>query len=469
MKNNFKCFAFGLLAFAGIALTSCSSDDVYDVQGNPNDLIYISHFADKVTKCQIYNTPGGVFGTIAASLPVKVQRPLSDSLSVTATVDTTLVSTYNAAHGTTYSQFPAEVLSHLLIASGGISAGEYAGNTPVKISLSNEYCGSLTDSAYLLPFRLTGSSSSVKSSEDQGIGYIIVVNKSDYLYPTTNTVVNSAIVSTPVGIFGGINASFGIGVRQAANVDIKINAEVDNSLIETYNSAKGTTYASLPDNVVNALNITSAVIKSGETSSSTMLTVTDPSGAAKNLTGKGYLLPIRLTAVYPNGQKQSYDNNIAYVVITTSTSLINDNPTSLLGKEADPSGWKCISADGLDASAFKSENWSFTKKQEQASFVVDLGATHKVSGYIVSSSVMTDGNIEVSEDNNTWTALGSLTGHKGINQQINWNTYTWYVLYGAIPARYVKVTMNLDTGYWGWDYLNWGYCSIDKFDLTYNE
>ena len=457
MKNNFKCFAFGLLAFAGIALTSCSSDDVYDVQGNPNDLIYISHFADKVTKCQIYNTPGGVFGTIAASLPVKVQRPLTDSLSVTATVDTTLVSTYNAAHGTTYSQFPAEVLSHLLIASGGISAGEYAGNTPVKISLSNEYCGSLTDSAYLLPFRLTGSSSSVKSSEDQGIGYIIVVNKSDYLYPTTNTVVNSAIVSTPVGIFGGINASFGIGVRQAANVDIKINAEVDNSLIETYNSAKGTTYASLPDNVVNALNITSAVIKSGETSSSTMLTVTDPSGAAKNLTGKGYLLPIRLTAVYPNGQKQSYDNNIAYVVITLTNKLIHANTgrSDISGTEiavANMQSWTSTGGNISDVSDNDSySGWDF---DSSTPITIDMKAVKNIGGislqsmyanYSVSYYGLNTCKLELSEDGSAWTDCGTAAYSE---MSTDGNGYQYVALYGNVNARYVRITLSGRSSYY---------------------
>ena len=54
--------------------------------------------------------------------------------------------------------------------------------------------------------------------------------------------------------------------------------------------------------------------------------------------------------------------------------------------------------------------------------------------------------------------LGATKEHKSVNQ--------WYVLYGAIPARYLRVTMDLDESFWGWDY---DYSSISRFNLAYDD
>ena len=40
MKNIIKSAALGVFAVAGITMASCSSDTVYDVVGNPNNLVY---------------------------------------------------------------------------------------------------------------------------------------------------------------------------------------------------------------------------------------------------------------------------------------------------------------------------------------------------------------------------------------------------------------------------------------------
>ena len=288
-----------------------------------------------------------------------------------------------------------------------------------------------------------------------------------YFKANANNTLNCSVIHTPVGDFGDVDAKFAVKIQRPASLNTTIIAEVDTSLIATYNTKNNTSCKAVPSGLVDQSKMTVTILKDSVNAQDS-IEFSIPESKLSLLTDRAYLIPVRITEVKGDG-KGSEERGIGYVVITTSTSLINDNPVGLLGKEADPSGWKCISADGLDANAFETENWLFTQKQQQASFVVDLGATHKVSGYLVASDVMTDGNIEVSEDNNTWTTLGSLTGHTGVNQQIGWYSYTWYVLYGGISARYVKVTMDLNTGYWGWDYLSWGECFISKFGLTYDE
>lgn len=61
----------------------------------------------------------------------------------------------------------------------------------------------------------------------------------------------------------------------------------------------------------------------------------------------------------------------------------------------------------------------------------------------------------LSEDNANWVDLGDVNG-KGTYRE-SWSSQ-WYVLYGAVNARYVKVEQTLDPSHWGWSYGNypWG-------------
>jgi hypothetical protein len=316
---------------------------------------------------------------------------------------------------------------------------------------------------------LTAVTALVFSSCSSDDSYDFVGNPNNLVYLSINSknTLNSAVVHTPVGEFGGLDFKIPAFIQRAVTKATTVSLVADNSLIDAFNQKNSTDYVALPDGFLN-LSEAVAHIKADTVATYDSLRITFKDGAdLSQLTAKGYVAPLRLK-VEGDGTA-SEERGIVYVIITTSTSLINDSPTGLLGTKADGSNWKCLSADGLDANDFATENWSFTKKQATSSFVVDLGATHKVSGYLVGSNLINNGEIAVSEDNSTWTTLGSLRGHKGIDEEIDWSTYTWYVLYGAVPARYVKVTMNLNTSYWGWNYMQWGYCTIDKFGLTYND
>lgn len=53
MKNIIKSAALGVLAVAGITMTSCSSDTVYDVVGNPNNLVYFKANANNTLQVRL--------------------------------------------------------------------------------------------------------------------------------------------------------------------------------------------------------------------------------------------------------------------------------------------------------------------------------------------------------------------------------------------------------------------------------
>ena len=86
---------------------------------------------------------------------------------------------------------------------------------------------------------------------------------------------------------------------------------------------------------------------------------------------------------------------------------------------------------------------------------MDFGAVHKVGSFKLSCNPGTSFRFYLSEDNVKWVDLGDVEG-KGTYRE-SWNSY-WYVLYGAVNARYVKVVQTLNPNHWGWNFGNedWG-------------
>jgi hypothetical protein len=483
MKIKNILMAGGALFFGAVALTSCSdNDEGYDIDGDANNLIYTDQALSKTTTCTIYHTPVGEFGEVQADINAKIQYKTQDSVAVSAVVDTTLISTYNAENKTTCVSLPASVLSAVKVKAGGIASGASSTSVPVEVSLPNEYCKELTEPCYVVPVRLimgnvggTASERTIASSKTMAIHYIIIKTTSDLAYFDGTTTQSSAIVSTPVGVFGGISGDFNVSLHHAVNSDIKVTVVGDNSLIEQYNSKNGTNYVAFPANIINALKIENGTIKAGETTANPVISVSVPNDVAKTLTEPGYVLPFRLQVTYSNGTTQKVGNSVAYLVVTTRKSFINDNATGLLGTAcSDEEGltWKCIGTDALDASGFSGlftgdswdRSWSITTSKESGYFIVDLGSEHKISAFNVGSDVLKNFTMSVSTNGTTYTELGNTSGHSTIYDD-DYNE--WYVLYGGVPARYVKVNMNFDASSCAW--TNPTYKTIRSFKLAFSD
>jgi hypothetical protein len=138
------------------------------------------------------------------------------------------------------------------------------------------------------------------------IHYIIIKTTSDLAYFRWNyNAEHCSIVRTPVGVFGGISGNFNVSLHHAIEGDMKVTAVADNSLIDKYNSAKGTSYIALPASVTSVMTITPGTITSGKTAADPTISVSVPNDVAKALTEPGYVLPLRLQVTYSNGTTQT--------------------------------------------------------------------------------------------------------------------------------------------------------------------
>lgn len=448
--------ALGLSAMLGLGFASCSSDDSYDVKGNPADLVFLNKTAQKEFTGVIYHTPVGEFGSAKACFPAQIQRPTAGDVTVGVVADTSFVAKYNEDHGTSYISAPDDVLSSLKVKNAIIKQGEYVSADSVEVEVPQESFAKLTAPGYLIPLKL--SPSGAVGSEDQGVAYLIV-NTGNNFMKFKSTTATTGVVNTPVGVFGGISATFTPSALVELGVEATVSLKADMSLVDAYNQANNTQYQALPDNVVTALSVSPTTIPGTSTQATDDIKVTAPDDAAKSLALGSYLLPMR-PVVTANGKQTELDEPV-YVIVNVTQSLINDDAKEILGTAVSEDDITCLSADGLSADEFTASDWSFTKKQATASCVLDLGSERDITGFLFGGSVVNNTNVEVSSDGKTWTSVGSTDGHKGVSVSMGWYRYTAYVFYGAVKGRYVRATMNLDQDYWGWNYIQWGYCTLN--------
>lgn len=466
----------GALFLGTAALTSCSDDkETFDVLGSDKNLVFFDTNAARKKTITIYNTPIGVYGKVDGTFSVKAQYGTDATIVVGGEADLSLVEAYNARHNTTLEPLPEQAANALQIDNVSIRPGSNLADTTMTVKLPEEACALLTGESYLIPVRLKvlsedkGTSPYEASvSEDYGTAYVIIKNAAkDFIKISDGNVKNITIANTPAGVFGKIEADWNFSMYDNKDAEVTVKAEFDNSLITAYNTENKKAYSAVPENILKQLQVTPGKIAKGQKTSSTPLSVSDPNNASQGLALGEYVIPARLTATYSNGQTAELNNG--YIVIKVSETLINDNATSLSGSELDNSDWSAVSASGAGLSVANFDNlknsgyWPFKQKEDDTTFVIDLGGTHNLTGFAITGEAVSSSVVEFSTDNSNWTTVGNTSEHKSVNTG-GWPSVHAYVLYGAVPTRYVRVKCKLNTSYWGWSYINesWGarYCSV---------
>ena len=473
MKKINVIITCGMLLLAAPALTGCS-EEKYDVDGTNDNLVFVSPKEIRAPfECEVMTTPAGVFGRVGADINLRLQYPSTANVHVSARVnaDQQLVSKYNAEHETEYQLPSADVLQAMKAASTNIEAGKTTGIVSVTLDESKiesfRSDGSEESPQYIIPVSIAYDGSDGKSDRKFGLSseynttYVIVKTSKadDFTSVVGSKTISSNVVKNPVGTFGGISANVKIKNLIPVTGDMQGTFVVDNSLVGEYNSKNNTSYTSLPEEVLSALTITPAIVKEDNTESEDGIKVSCPDEIAQKLEG-AYVLPLRLKTTFANGNAVDEDD-IVYVTIEVKNSLINDNPSEMIGSDGDHSDWTCIEAVNFNKDSFTTYQWKpLAKNISEASYVVDFGAVHNVTGFqnVKASSwrsVITSYRIYISEDNTNWVDLGSTDGCNTVRDN---NRNSWYMLYGAVKARYIKVEVTFDPNGYYWRYYDysWG-------------
>ena len=266
-----------------------------------------------------------------------------------------------------------------------------------------------------------------------------------------------AVVHTPVGEFGVVKAKFPVNSTKPMSNSVTVSAELDNSLVDTYNKTYGTKCVALPSGILS-MSKSNATIAAGKSVSVDSITVSIDSAKLVLLTGSTYLAPISLVSVSESGAEISKVYNTAYVLITTSTSLIKKNVGSsgMLGSLVpNYSAWTVTSDVTPSKYTFStifdgstSTRWQFPSTP--VTLLIDMKDTKKVSGfrtfaqYAQYGYIFSQIKVSLSSDNVTFNELGTCTS----NDMANESGYQYVGFYGAMDARYIKLTLAWNSSYY---------------------
>lgn len=458
----------GAMLLSAAALTGCSEDETYDVYGEKTNRVFVDPNQSNVTECTVYKTPIGLCGDALTNVHVRMQYPAQQTVKVGGAADMSLVAEYNERNSTEYAALPDAAVKALEISPAEMESGKNTAD--LQVSLPTEARTSLTESDYVLPIRIStpggkDDGREISTLDDKSMAYLVIHTSDEEIASLSGSkTVDCNIISTPVGVFGGVDSKFTVALKASVYTDVQLSAEIDNSLIAAYNEENGTSYEALPSDFASFLKVNAATIKPGELSGDVAVTMDNEK--AKQLNGS-YIIPMHIAMTYSDGTKKVFDEPV-YTTIGVKETLINDNATSIPGTKGDVKTYSVVSAENLDPEEFSglfsddwNASWPFLEKKETAAFTVDLGAEKNLVAFNIDNYVGKEYTLYFSNDGNTWKEIGSTEGHTAVYDRSTWEQA--YVMYGAVKCRYIKAEMKLDKNSWAWSYGSYAAISALNF------
>lgn len=292
-------YILGLLAMIGLLGVQSCDDENYDVEGNPNNLIYFLPAAtNSVSTFNVdWTSRGAVGDEVKIKLPVKSTKQAENTIMAYAEIDNSLVSSYNAANETSYEAFPSDAFT-IVKSVATIEAGQSQSVDSVEISVPAESFIPLDKSAYLLPLRLTRvEGGGAKASVQYNTAYAIVNVSFPDEVKLDVSITNGSNLGISMLDISELPASYSFTVSASGNVrqDEQVVLEADRSLVEYYNTQRNTDYTVLPENADITIEGLEATMGWGERESSEIKVTVNSN---RNLSmGTTYMLPITIKEV----------------------------------------------------------------------------------------------------------------------------------------------------------------------------
>lgn len=312
-------------------------------------------------------------------------------------------------------------------------------------SQGNNYIGfvePLEASQLRVTFNCNGTSSSYRRVVEFYVYEVDGMDPAVYTIAGTDNVFTGAITHhTVAGTFGGASATFNAMVTHPSESGYEVVALVDNSCIDDYNAAHGTSYSEIsPAHVEISGMITR--IEAGATQSSEQVTIS-LKGDLSGLTDKnGYLIPVKLVT---SGAMTSEKRGVVYLAVSVVESdakfMSGFTAADITGTlVADRSGWSIVTCDaegvhsGSYEELFDDNTATYVRTWGgPVSFTVDLGQEVEMSGLQITAR--TDNNSYASYQPNSIQIMSSLDGESYTD--LGTVAYSEGTIYRTTPTSYV--------------------------------
>lgn len=425
------------VATAMLPMVSCDDDDTVD----PYDINYCYLYQPNSTYAQLEYKANGEFlidiNDPIHLMPVRVTKAAPKDLTVEVAIDPALVDEYNNANNSNYKMLEG---AELLVSTLHIAKGEYISPDSIVVSFGDHSGFQSGDPDLILPIAIKYADGMTISKSSR----IFLTFTSTYR-PNLITVKETTVVSNDTSIPGWETANSNLTITQflktewAADAPISVKAEIDNSLIETYNNLNGTNFKSIQATIVNqTMNIAA-----GETEANFELRLGNYTGVAD---GEEYLVPIKLSIAQGEGAELVED--VAYVKVIELPDALTGSQyrTSQDSYLEYQSSWSAINGSA-DISTILNPSLSGHKQLHTDDLIeIDLGQATELSEfglYWYSSYYTADKllNVETSEDGNKWRTWGDVTSAFS-------GSYAYITFSKKVNARYIRFNIGEETG-WG--------------------
>lgn len=407
-----------LMLLTGMLCFQSCDNETYDVEGNPNNLIYFIPSTTGSAQGNIstfnvdWTSRGAVGDEVVVKLPVKSTRQAENMMMVYVEVDNSLVNSYNTSNGTSYEAFPSDVYT-VVKSAATIEQGKTLSVDSIEVRVPAENFVALDKSVYLLPVRLTKVEGNGKISVQHNTALAIV----NITYPDEVkldvSITNGTNMGTSVLDISALPASYAFTVSATGNVrqDETVTLEVDRSLVEYYNTSKNTNYVALPQNAdVTVTGLESAISWGEKQASEIKVTL----NSLNNLEmGTTYMLPITIKEVSSGLQlKENY---------TTMYLLLDYIAPNSKFVALDISNYECYS-NYYFAESLQKELTNFT--YEIKIHANQLSGMSRFFAFNGSNTVM----FRFGEGGNDATRLQCVTGKGNFFANTSFETGKWYLL-----------------------------------------
>ena len=177
LDMSFKYYYYSYLCEVNVYMIESTDPTIYAETGTNN--VETSTITHK-------QSTGVSSSDLSVSFPVSTTITSSSGYNVTATVDNSLIDTYNSENGTSYVELPSEYLS-MSGTSLIIPADSKSSEENVTVGLTGDVSRLTEKGGYLIPIQLATTTSGATVSSSKGVVYITVDVEFNYIATISST------------------------------------------------------------------------------------------------------------------------------------------------------------------------------------------------------------------------------------------------------------------------------------------
>ena len=276
------------------------------------------------------------------------------------------------------------------------------------------------------------------------------------IYPVNTVEID--LVHTPTSVIpqSETTVKFPIRLTHASSSQVKVKVVVDNTLVETYNTEKKTSFIEIPATGYK-LVVAEVTIKEGEIISADSISFS-LSDFASLKDQNGYMVPLKIAEVITNDKGVEISSNMMVVYVTVNNSFVNIDltATTIEGTAIDKSNWTAV-ASVTYAAAYGASNaidgknstsW-FAQTASKPMLTVNMGSEQELKGFRIcpnysafaSSYAIKKIEVLVSNDGVKWTSQGVSPVFSLPTGNVNAPDYKIIKFYGPVKATYFRFVL----------------------------